>query len=83
MLHMFQTLPGMLTVIVACVAGAIGALAARAVGIRLLGYMVLAAAAAFLLVMVLMSLWGRRSFTRLSPGLETRFPSPLSKASPG
>lgn len=82
MLHVYQTLPGMLTVIVACVAGAIGALAARAVGIRPLG-MVLAAAAAFLVVMVFMSLWGRRSVTRLSPSLEPRFPSPLGGAQPG
>jgi hypothetical protein len=82
MFHVFQTLPGMLTVIVACVAGAIGALVARASGIPPLG-MVVAAAAAFLLLMVLMSLWSRRSFTRLSPSLEPRFPSPVSKGSPG
>ncbi len=75
--HLLQTLPGMLTVIVAAVAGAIGALAARAIAIPPLG-MVLAAAAAFLLVAVLMGIWGQRSFTRFAPSLEPRFPSPRS-----
>jgi len=75
--HLLQTLPGMLTVIVAAVAGAIGALAARAVAIPPLG-VVLAAAAAFVLVLILMGISGRRSVTRFTPGLVPRFPSPSS-----
>jgi hypothetical protein len=73
--HLPQTLPGMLTVIVAAVAAAVGALAALAVGVPPLG-MVLAAAAAFVLVMVLLGIWGRRSVRRLTPILQPRFPSP-------
>jgi hypothetical protein len=72
--HLLQTLPGMLTVIVAAIAGAIGGLAALAIGSPPLGT-VLAAAAAFALVMVLMSLGGRRSIRRSTPSLEPRFPS--------
>lgn len=74
-LHLPQTLPGMLTVIVAAVAGAIGALAARAVAIPSWG-VVLAAAAGFVLVLILMGISGRRSVTRFAPSLEPRFPSP-------
>jgi hypothetical protein len=75
--HVLQTLPGMLTVIVAAIAGAIGGLAALAVATPPLGT-ILAAAAAFVLVMVLMGLGGRRSVKRLTPILEPRFPSPPS-----
>lgn len=75
--HVTQTLPGMLTVIVAAVAGAIGALAALAIAIPppAIG---LAAAAAFVLAVVLMGIWGRRSIKRFVPSLEPRFPSPRS-----
>jgi len=73
--HLLQTLPGMLTVIVAAVAGAIGALAALAVAVPAFGA-VLAGAAAFVLVVVLMGIWGRRSVTAVSPSLVPRFPSP-------
>ena len=76
-LHLLQTLPGMLTMIVAAVAGAIGALAALAFAILPLG-MVLAAAAAFVVVVVLMGIWGHRSFGRFAPSLDPRFPSPRS-----
>jgi hypothetical protein len=76
-LHLLQTLPGMLTVIVAAVAGAIGALAALAFSAPTVG-LVLAAVVAFLIVVVLMGIWGRRSFTRASPDLEPRFPSPAA-----
>ena len=80
--HLLQTLPGMLTVIVAAVAGAIAALAARAVAISPPG-MVVAAAAGFVLVVVLMGISGRRSVRRFSPTLEPRFPSPgRSEAAP-
>jgi hypothetical protein len=73
--HVPQTLPGMLTVIVAAVAGAIGALAALAIPVPSPGAW-LAAAAAFLLAFVLMQIWGRRSVKRFPPSLEPRFPSP-------
>jgi hypothetical protein len=73
--HLLQTLPGMLTVIVAAVAGAIGGLAAVAIAVPSFG-IVLAAAAAFVLVLVLMGIWNRRSVRRAVPSLEPRFPSP-------
>jgi hypothetical protein len=75
-LHVFQTLPGMLSVIVAAVAGAIGALAALATGIPSLG-VVLAAAVTFVVAVLLMGTWGTRSFGgRRDPSLEPHFPSP-------
>jgi hypothetical protein len=76
-LHLIQTLPGMLTVIVAAVAGAIGALAALAIAVPPL-WVVLVAAGAFVLVVVLMGDWNRRSVSRVTPSLEPRFPSPRS-----
>jgi hypothetical protein len=74
-LHVFQTLPGMLSVIVAAVAAAIGALVASALAIPPLG-VVLAAAATFVIAVVVMGIWGRRSFGRHDPTLAPRFPSP-------
>ncbi|MHB8589433.1 MAG: hypothetical protein ACYDA0_11345 [Candidatus Dormibacteraceae bacterium] len=74
-LQVFQTLPGMLSVIVAALAGAIGALAALATGIPSLG-VVLAAAVTLAVSVVLMGLWGTRSFGRGDPSLDPRFPSP-------
>jgi hypothetical protein len=71
----------MLTVIVAAVAGAIGALAALAFAVPPIGA-VLAAAAAFLLVMVWMGIRFRRSVTSLPPSLEPRFRSPAAEARP-
>jgi hypothetical protein len=76
-LHVPQALPGMLTVIVAAVAGAIGALAVLAIGIPPVGSGV-AAAATFVAALVLMGIWGRRSIKRFPPSLEPRFPSPRS-----
>ncbi len=73
--HLLQTLPGMLTVIVAAVAGAIGALAALAAAVPP-GGAVLAAAAAFAPVVVLTGIGGRRSVTAVPPSLVPRFPSP-------
>ena len=76
-LHVFQTLPGMLAVIVAAVAGAIGALVSLAFGApRLVA--VLAAAAVFVLAVLLMGAWSRRSFGREDSSLAPRFPSPKS-----
>ena len=72
--HLLQTLPGMLTVIVGAVASAIAALAALAFAIPSLGA-VLAAAAAFVLVVGLLRVLGQRSVTSPSPSLEPRFPS--------
>ena len=77
-LHLVQTLPGMLTVNVGAVAGAIGALAALAIAIPPLGA-VLAAVAAFVLVVALMRALGQRSVTRPSPSLEPRFPSRVAQ----
>jgi hypothetical protein len=75
--HGMQTLPGMLSVIVAAVAGAIGALVGYAIGIPLVGVLVVGAAA-FVVAEVLMGNWGRRSVRRFSPSLEARFPTPKS-----
>jgi hypothetical protein len=74
-LHLIQTLPGMLTVIVAAVGGAIGALAAVAIGVPPLG-VVLTAAVLFVLVVALVGIWGQRSSYQPSPSLEPRFPTP-------
>jgi hypothetical protein len=76
-LHVIQTLPGMLSVIVAAVVGAIGALVASAFAAPSLG-VVLAAAAAFVLAVVLLGIWGRWSFGRDDPSLAPRFPTPKS-----
>jgi hypothetical protein len=73
--HGLQTLPGMLSVIVAAVAGSIGALAAVGFGVSPFG-VGLSGAAAFVVAMVLMGNWGRRSVRRFSPSLEARFPTP-------
>jgi len=74
-LHVFQTLPGMLSVIVAAVAGAIAALAAIAFAAPPLG-VTLACAVAFVLAVIVLGMWGRRSVRRSDPSLEPRFPSP-------
>ena len=73
-LHVLQTLPGILTIIVAAIGGALGALAGLALAIPPLG-MVLLAAFVFVAVVVLMGLWTRGSFGRTDPILEPRFPS--------
>ena len=74
-LHLPQTLPGMLTVIVAAVGGAITALVGLAFGVPAAGVAV-AAAAGFVLVLVLMALSGRGAYARNPPSLHPRFPSP-------
>jgi hypothetical protein len=74
-MHVFQTLPGMLSVIVAAVAGAIGALAALAIGLPSL-VVVLLGAAVFVLAVLLMGIWSQRTFGRSDPSLDPRFPSP-------
>ncbi len=77
MFHGLQSLPGMLSVIVAAVAGAIGGLIGAGFGaipvvVLLLGL------TSFVLVIALLSLWGRRSVRSLNPSLEPRFPTPRS-----
>jgi hypothetical protein len=79
--HALQVLPGMLSVIVAAVVGAIGALAALALGLPSLG-VVLTAGAAFLVAMIWLTSWGRRGLRRADPSLEPRFPSPLRDEHP-
>jgi hypothetical protein len=75
MFHGLQTLPGMLSVIVAAVAGAVGGLIA--VGFEAPPVVVLLAGVVFFVLAVgLMGVWGRRAVRGLSPGLEPRFPSP-------
>jgi hypothetical protein len=73
--HVFQTLPGMLSVIVASVAGAMGALIAVAVGLPSVGVVVVAAAA-FVVAVTWMGIWARRSFRHRDPNLNPNFPSP-------
>jgi hypothetical protein len=65
----------MLSVIVAAVAGAIGALVALAFAVAAIG-VVVAGGAAFVVAVALMGLFGRRSVRRPDPSLESRFPSP-------
>jgi hypothetical protein len=77
-LHLLQTLPGMLTVIVAAVGSAIGALLALAIAVPPMDAAV-AAAIAFVLVLLVMGWWGRRAVTRRPPSLEPRFPSPADQ----
>jgi hypothetical protein len=75
--HLLQTLPGMLTVIVAAVGGAIGSLVALLFGVQPVG-LVVAAAAGFVLVLAALQTWGRRAVTSRPPSLEPRFPSRTS-----
>jgi len=72
--HGLQTLPGMLSVIVAADAGGIGALIGYAIGLPLYGVL-LTGAAAFIVVAGLMGIWGSRNVRRFSPSLEPRFPT--------
>lgn len=71
--HSLVTLPGMLAVIVAADAGAIGALAAAGFGAPS-PVVLLFGAAAFGLAALLLWLWGRRSVR--GRRLDARFPSP-------
>ena len=74
-MHVFQTLPGMLSIIVAAVAGAISALAAIAFTAPPV-VVTVAGAVMFVLAVVLLGTWGRRSVRQLDPSLMPRFPSP-------
>src|SRR5262249_41442995 len=73
--HLVQTLPGMVAIVVACVAAATGAL----VGLALHGSLVevtLAATIGCVLVIVVMGIWARQAVRPGAPILESRFPSP-------
>jgi len=75
--HGFVVLPGMVGVIVASVAAAIGGLAAAGFGAP--PYVdILAGAAAFLVSEALTVTSLRRSFRRFGPSIEPRFPTPKS-----
>jgi hypothetical protein len=74
-LHLVQTLPGMVVIVVACVAAAIGALG----GLALHGSLfevTLAATIGFVLVIAVMWIWARQAVRHGAPILESRFPSP-------
>jgi hypothetical protein len=75
LIHIPQTLPAILTVIVAAVGGAIAALIALATFAPawVIGT---AAAAAFVLVLAVMGAWNRRSIKNSPASLAPRFPSP-------
>lgn len=75
MFHGLQTLPGMLSIIVAAVGGAIGGLIAAGFG-GPVWLVVLSGIASFILAAVLMVIWGSRAVRTLSPGLQARFPTP-------
>jgi hypothetical protein len=73
--HGFQTLPGMLSVIVAAVGGALCALIALAAGAsQTVSFAV--GGSAFLLITAAFVLGGRRSIGRYAEGISPRFPSP-------
>jgi hypothetical protein len=72
--HAYQTLPGMLSVIVAVVAGALGALVAMALGASQTAG-VATGVIAFLLTLGLLSVYGWRSISSYAKDLAPRFPS--------
>jgi hypothetical protein len=75
MFHGLQTLPGMLSVVVAAVAGAIGGLIAYGFGAPVV-VVLLAGIVAFLFAVLLLAWWGRRAVRGLDPTLAPRFPTP-------
>jgi hypothetical protein len=75
MFHGLQTLPGMLSVIVSAVAGAIGGLVAIGFGAPVLAVL-LVGILVFLIAFLLLGVWGRRAVRGLDPTLAPRFPSP-------
>ena len=75
--HGFVVLPGMVGVIVASVAAAIGGLAAAGFGAPPYAD-ILAGAAAFLVSEAIIVTTLRRSFRRFGPSIEPRFPTPKS-----
>jgi hypothetical protein len=73
--HGLQTLPGMLTIIVAVVAGAWGALVAVAFGAPQ-ALAIAAGGACFIFTAVSIGIFGRRSIMRLTKAAVPRFPTP-------
>ena len=73
--HGLQTLPGMLSVIVAAVAGAIGGLIGIGFGAPVV-VVLLTGIVGFVVAFLLMAAWARRAVTSLDAGLMPRFPSP-------
>ncbi len=73
--HSLTTLPGMLTIIVAVVAGAWGAVVSVALGFPQL-LAVAAGVGCFLITMVGSSIWGQRVVRRFAKGTVAQFPSP-------
>jgi hypothetical protein len=73
--HGFTTLPGMLTIIVAVVAGAWGAVVSVAAGAPQ-PIVVVSGVLCFLITMVGSSIWGQRVFLSLTKGMAPQFPSP-------
>jgi len=73
--HSLTTLPGMLTIIVAVVAGAWGAVVSVALGFPQL-LAVAAGVGCFLITMVGSSIWGQRVVRRFAKGTAAQFPSP-------
>jgi hypothetical protein len=73
--HGLQTLPGMLSVIVASVAGAVLGLIAIGFSAPVVAVL-LAGIFGFLVAFLLFSVWGRRAVRGLDPTLAPRFPTP-------
>jgi hypothetical protein len=73
-MHLANTLPGMLTVIVAAVAAAVMALLGVAIGLPSL-VTILITGAGFVIALVLITLLERRSVRGVPLTLEPRFPS--------
>jgi hypothetical protein len=73
--HAMHTLPGMLAVIVASVAAAIGGLIGIGFGVPTV-IVLLSGIAFFVIAYALLGMWGRRSFRGETSGLEPRFPTP-------
>jgi hypothetical protein len=73
--HGFQTMPGMVSVLVGSVAAALVAMIALAFSVPRLG-VVVTAGITFLGFVVLLGLWSQRSFVRFASRLEVRFPPP-------
>ena len=74
--HAMYTLPGMVAVIVASVAAAIGGLIAIGFGAAIV-IVLLSGIASFVIAYVLLALWGP-AFEAKGSGLESRFPTPKS-----
>jgi len=75
MFHGLQTLPGMLSMIVASVGGAVGGLVAVGFGAEP-AVVLLSGIGSFVLAALVMVLWLAGSVRHLIPDLEPRFPSP-------